>query len=56
MTKARVLISGAERNVIDTTWGNSEEQYSSVEKEALASFLGMVCITPEIAENILLIY
>jgi hypothetical protein len=38
-TKASSLISGAKRSVIDTTWGNSEENYSKVEREALEGYL-----------------
>ena len=37
--KASALISGAEHGVIDTTWGNSEENYSKVEHEALDGYL-----------------
>lgn len=37
--KASSLISGAKHSVIDTTWGNSEENYSKVEHDALNGYL-----------------
>lgn len=37
--KARELIDSAERTVIDTTWGNSEENLLPAERAALAEYL-----------------
>jgi len=37
--KARELIESAQRTVVDTTWGNSEENFLPTEQEALSDYL-----------------